>query len=194
MSRLVAAVVFSILLAECVMATEYAWLLGGPVTAPVSAQGASTPQGHTPWGVVGASGDPIAWDIVAANYVRGSYGPIYADYTPIVGTRSALWYAQLNSTMEGRYALRCEIARAGNSTEIISEKPVRSPYPSAAAGCIKLPPQPATVAIPALQRESGYYGETPLAIAANDGMTVSGGRVVVCTLTDPSYCTICPAS
>lgn len=77
---------FSILLAGCVMATEYAWLLGSPVTAPVSPKGMGTPQGHTPWGIVGASGDPIAWNIVAANYVRGSYGPIYADYLLVVGT------------------------------------------------------------------------------------------------------------
>lgn len=86
MSRLVAAVVFSILLAGCAVATEYAWLLGSPVTTPVSPPIMGTPQGHTPWGVVGASGGPIAWDIVAANYVRGSYGPIYADFMQVVGT------------------------------------------------------------------------------------------------------------
>lgn len=152
------------------------------------------PQGHTPWGVVGASGDPIAWDIVAANYVRGSYGPIYADYSPVVGTRSALWYAQLNSTMEGRNALRYAIAQTRNLTEIISMRPLWNPYLGGVARCVKLPPQPATEAIPALRRNSGYYGETPMAIAANDGMTISGGRVIVCTLTDPSYCTVCPAS
>ena len=69
-----------------------------------------------------------------------------------------------------------------------------NPYPSRAAGCVKLSPQPATAAIPALQRDSGYHGETPLAIAANDGMTASGERIVVCTLADPVFCTVCPAS
>lgn len=53
------------------------------------------------------------------------------------------------------------------------------------------PPQPAIVAIPALQ---SVYGETPLAIATNDGLKVSGWRVVVCTLTDSCYCAFCPAS
>jgi hypothetical protein len=66
-------------------------------------------------------------------------------------------------------------------------------YPGGAAGCVKLPPQPATVAIPSLQSDFGYHGETPLAIAANDGMTVSGGRVVLCSLTDLGYCTVCSA-
>ena len=61
-----------------------------------------------------------------------------------------------------------------------------NPYPSSAVGCVKLSPQPATAAIPAFQKDSEYHGETPLAIAANYGMTVSGGRVIVCTLTDPS--------
>jgi hypothetical protein len=96
--------------------------------------------------------------------------------------------------MEGRSALRYAIAQARNSTAIISERPVWSPYPGGVAGCVKLPPQRAIVAISSLQRDPGYFGETPLAIAANDGMTISGGRVVVCTLTDPSYCAVCPAS
>ena len=86
------------------MATEYAWLLGNPVTAPVTPSGMGTPQGHTTWGVVGASGDPIAGDIITGNHVRGFYGPIYADCSPVAGTRSALWCAQLDSIMAGRYA------------------------------------------------------------------------------------------
>jgi hypothetical protein len=48
------------------------------------------PQGHTPSGVVGYSG-VIEWDVAATNYVNGLYGLIYENYTPVNGTRSALW-------------------------------------------------------------------------------------------------------
>lgn len=84
-------------------------------------------------GVVGASGDLIAWDIVAANYVRGSYG---------------------------RYALRCEIVQSTNSMAIIGERPVWSPYPCGAAGCVKLPLTTSDRGNPRASRDSGYYGET----------------------------------
>jgi hypothetical protein len=59
------------------------------------------------------------------------------------------------------------------------------------SGCIALPLQSQYEPIPALYANSGYYGETPLQIYLNGGVTLAGGRTVICDIA--GHCSICPA-